>query len=74
VPVVLVFTKFDEFVTEVPRDEYDDETQYHASALAEAQEMYIDSCRRLFDKDPSEVPAVVVSGTFISQTICREIN
>ena len=68
-PVVLVFTKFDEIVTQVLRDMHGGNTQY-ALARTNAHQLYEDSCRRLFDKAPSEVPAGVVSGTFISHTPC----
>ena len=68
-PVVLVCTKFDEFVTEVLRDMHGGDTQY-ALARANAQKVYEDSCRRLFHKAPSEVPAGVVSGTLITHTPC----
>ena len=64
-PVVLVCTKFDEFVTKVLHDMHGGDTQY-ALARANAQKVYEDSCRRLFHKAPSEVPAGVVSGTLIS--------
>ena len=45
------------------------DTQY-ALARANAQKVYEDSCRRLFHKAPSEVPAGVVSGTLITHTPC----
>ena len=67
-PVVLVFTKFDEIVTQVFRDMHGGDTQQ--LARDRALEMYEGSCRRLFDKAPSKVPAGVVSGTFISHTPC----
>ena len=63
-PVVLVCTKFDEFVTKVLREMPGGDTQY-ALARANAQKVYEESCHRLFDKAPSEVPAGVVSGAFI---------
>jgi len=58
VPVILVFTKFDMVVPEVRGD-----AQQHKHARARALEMCEDSCRRIFDRDPRDVPAEIVSGT-----------
>lgn len=59
VPVVLVFTKFDEIVTEVLRDMHGGDTQHHALARVEALKVHEDTCHRLFDEAPSEVPAQI---------------
>ena len=71
-PVVLVLTKFDEVVTKVLRDMHGGDTQQLARDTA--LEMYEGSCRRLFDKAPSEVPADVVSGTFYFPYALRRVN
>ena len=73
-PVVLVFTKFDEIVTKVLRDRHGGDTQHHALARARAQQEYEDSCRHLFDKAPGKVPAGVVSSTFISQRVVEGLT
>ena len=65
-PVVLVFTKFDEIVTDFLRDTHGSDAQQRARD--KALEMYKGSFRRLFDKAPSEAPAGVFSGTFIPHT------
>ncbi|KAI9436782.1 hypothetical protein BJY52DRAFT_1421836 [Lactarius psammicola] len=56
VPVILVFTKFDMIVPEVRGD-----MQQHRHARARALAMCKDSCRRLSNKDPRDVPAEIVS-------------
>ncbi|KAI9456385.1 hypothetical protein BJY52DRAFT_1381630 [Lactarius psammicola] len=61
VPVVVVFTKFDVVVSQVRLDSPSGEPQRHERARARAQRMYEDSCRRLFHKDPRDVPAEIVS-------------
>ncbi|KAI9430299.1 hypothetical protein BJY52DRAFT_1351097 [Lactarius psammicola] len=56
VPVILVFTKIDMIVPEVRGD-----AQQHRHARARALAMCKDSCRRLSNKDPRDVPAEIVS-------------
>ena len=62
VPVVLVFTKFDVVVSQVLFDLSGD-AQHHARARTSAITMYEESCRRLFHKEPKNLPAEIVSGT-----------
>ena len=62
-PVILVFTKFDMVVSQIPSDTSRDDAQQHERARAMALAMYEDSCRRLFQKDPRDVPAEIISGT-----------
>ncbi|KAI9456382.1 hypothetical protein BJY52DRAFT_563201 [Lactarius psammicola] len=61
VPVVVVFTKFDVVVSQVRLDGPTGEPQHHERARARAHRMYEDSCRRIFHKDPRDVPAEIVS-------------
>jgi hypothetical protein len=63
VPVILVLTKFDVVVSKVLSDTPRDDAQQCESARAKALAMYEESCRRLFQKDPRDVPAEIVSGT-----------
>ncbi|KAH9057194.1 hypothetical protein EDB87DRAFT_1131474 [Lactarius vividus] len=58
VPVVVVFTKFDVVVSQV---RLDSPSESHERARTRAHTMYEDSCRRLFHKDPRDVPAEIVS-------------
>ncbi|KAH9041170.1 hypothetical protein EDB84DRAFT_1474633 [Lactarius hengduanensis] len=58
VPVVVVFTKFDVVVSEV---RLDSPGESHERARTRAHTMYEGSCRRLFHKDPRDVPAEIVS-------------
>ncbi|KAF8265742.1 hypothetical protein EI94DRAFT_1734896 [Lactarius quietus] len=60
VPVILVFTKFDVVVSRVLFDTAGGDPQQYERARASAHTMYEDSCRRLFHKDPSDVPAQIV--------------
>lgn len=64
-PVILVFTKFDMVVSEVRIDVAHGDAQPHQppSPRARALAMYEDSYRRLFHKDPVDVPAEIVSST-----------
>ena len=73
-PVVVVFTKFDLVVSQVLFDIAGGDAQHHERARARAHRMYEDSCRGLFHKDPRDVPAEIVSGTFISYLLCRVIK
>ncbi|KAI9456396.1 hypothetical protein BJY52DRAFT_1381678 [Lactarius psammicola] len=61
VPVVIVFTKFDVVVSQVLFDVAGGDTQHHERARVKAHIMYEDSCRRVFHKEPRDMPAVVVS-------------
>jgi hypothetical protein len=61
VPVVLVFTKFDVVVNQVLLDIGGD-VQQHERARTRAITIYEESCRRLFHKQPRDVPAEIVSG------------
>ena len=60
-PVVVVFTKFDAVVSRVLFDIAGGNAQYHERARARAYTIYEESCRRLFRKDPRDVPVEVVS-------------
>jgi len=53
VPVVVAFTKFDHIV----------EIEGGTSARNKARTRFEQSCRSLFRKEPSDVPAEIVSGT-----------
>ncbi|KAN0136298.1 hypothetical protein V8E53_005903 [Lactarius tabidus] len=59
VPVVLVFTKFDELVIKVLRDMDGRDAQRNARVRARAK--CEETCRGIFQKAPSDVPAGVVS-------------
>jgi hypothetical protein len=72
VPVVLVFTKFDLVVSQVLLDNFSGEPQHHEHARAGARTMYEESCRRIFNKEPRNVPAEVVSGICISLPVLLE--
>ncbi|KAF8259219.1 hypothetical protein EI94DRAFT_1813704 [Lactarius quietus] len=61
VPVVLVFTKFDVVISRVLSDIASGNVLHHARARARAHTIFEDSCRRLFRKEPSEIPAEIVS-------------
>ncbi|KAF8267501.1 hypothetical protein EI94DRAFT_1315775 [Lactarius quietus] len=65
VPVILVFTKFDVVVSQVSLDISSGDPEYQERARAKAQTMYEDSCRRIFHKEPKDVPAEIVSARFI---------
>ena len=59
VPVVVAFTKFDVVILIEGRNSQDHETA-RAKAYARCKE----SCRSLFRKDPGDVPAEIVQGSF----------
>ncbi|KAH9172741.1 hypothetical protein EDB89DRAFT_2164433 [Lactarius sanguifluus] len=59
VPVVVVFTKFDLVVSQVPLNSPSGGPQHHERARARAR--IEESCRRLFHKDSKDVPAEIVS-------------
>ena len=61
-PVVLVITKFDMVVSQVLLDRFSDAPQQLSRARDSAYTMCEGSCRRIFDKEPREVPAEIVSG------------
>ena len=61
-PVVLVITKFDTVVSQVLLDSFSDAPQQLNRARDSANTMYQESCRRVFDKEPGDIPAEVVSG------------
>ena len=63
-PVILVITKFDLVVAQVLLDSFSGAPQHHQRARASAHTMYEESCRRIFDKEPREVPAEIVSGIY----------
>ena len=63
-PVVVVFTKFDAVVSRVLFDIAGGNAHYHERARARAYTMYEESCRRLFRKDPRDVPAEIVSSIY----------
>ncbi|KAN0125392.1 hypothetical protein V8E53_015527 [Lactarius tabidus] len=61
VPVILVFTKFDLVVSRVHLDSFSGAPQDRERARARAHTMYDESCRHIFDKEPRDVPAEIVS-------------
>jgi hypothetical protein len=69
VPVILVFTKFDEVVSQVLLDSFSGAPQYHERARASAHTTYEESCHRIFDKEPRDVPAEIVSGIYFPSRI-----
>jgi hypothetical protein len=65
VPVILVFTKFDMVVSQVLLDRFSGAPQYYERARASAHTTCEESCRRIFDKEPRDIPAEIVSGIYI---------
>lgn len=64
-PVILVITKFDVVISKVIFEMGSGcDAQQYELARVRAHEMYNDSCRRLFHKDPITLPAEIVSGTY----------
>jgi hypothetical protein len=63
VPVVLVFTKFDVLVSQTLFDIGGD-AQHYERAWTRAITIYEESCRRLFHKEPRDVPVEIVSGAY----------
>ena len=61
-PVVVVFTKFDEIVHAVKNDFDADDATKSQSALDVAHEQYENLCRSLFGKEPGDLPVAKVSG------------
>ena len=64
VPIVIAFTKFDAVVSRVLIDMAGGNTQDYERARVRAYTMYEESCRRLFLKDPRDVPVEIVSGIY----------
>ena len=64
VPVILVLTKFDEVVSKVLVDIAHVDVLQYERARARAHAICGDSIRRRFGKDPTDVPAEIVSGTY----------
>jgi hypothetical protein len=64
--VILVFTKFDEVVSQVLLDSLSGAPQHYERARASAHTIYEESCRRIFDKESRDVPAEIVSGMCLS--------
>ena len=63
-PVILVLTKFDAVVSEVLVDTAHGNVLQYERARARAHAICEDSIRRRFGKDPRDVPAEIVSGTY----------
>ncbi|KAN0136278.1 hypothetical protein V8E53_005883 [Lactarius tabidus] len=61
VPVILVFTKFDMVVSQVLLDRFSGAPQHYERARASAHTTCEESCRRIFDKEPRDIPAEIVS-------------
>jgi hypothetical protein len=62
--MILVFTKFDLVVSEARSDLARGDAQHHERTSSSAHAMYEESLRRLYHKNPKDVPAEVVSGTY----------
>ena len=63
-PVILVMTKFDLVVSQVLSDSFSGAPQHHERAWVSAHTMYEESCRRIFDKEPRDIPVEIVSGIY----------
>ena len=63
-PVILVLTKFDAVVSKVLVDTAHGDVLQYERARARAYAICEDSIRRRFGKDPRDVPAEIVSGTY----------
>jgi hypothetical protein len=68
VPVVLVATKFDLVVSQVPADIAGDAARHHEHARARAHAMYKRTCRSLLPSHLKDVPAEAVSSNYTSIT------
>ena len=64
VPVILVLTKFDAVVSRVLVDTAHGDVMRYERARTRAHAICEDSIRRRFGKDPRDVPAETVSGTY----------
>ncbi len=71
VPVIIVFTKFDVFVSRVLFDLARGDIQYHRQALAMALVNFDGLCNSLFHKKPDDVPAVTFSSNRLSACAAR---
>jgi hypothetical protein len=69
VPVVVVFTKFDDIVRTAKYDLDADDPTDTQPALDAAHEQYKELCRSLFGKDPGDLPAVNISGVPFSRVL-----
>ena len=67
-PAIVVFTKFDEIVSQVHFDSSSSELQAQARAYTLCEE----SCRRIFHKEPIDVPVQIVSGIYTFFSILLE--
>jgi hypothetical protein len=74
VPVILVLTKFDLVVSQVLLDRFSGAPQYHERARASAHTMYEEFCRHIFDKEPRDVPAEIVSGIYSPFPVLLELS
>jgi len=61
VPVLIVFTKFDQLIYRVQFDNTHGDIQGNDDPGARAYAMYGDLCRSLFDREPKDSPAVIFS-------------
>ena len=68
VPVLIVFTKFDQLVYRVQFDK-----QGNNDPDARAYAMYGDLCRSLFDREPKDSPVAIFSGRGSSVCVLRKI-
>ena len=62
--MILVLTKFDAVVSKVLVDTAHDDVPQYEHARARAHAICDDSIRHRFGKDPRDVPAEIVSGTY----------
>lgn len=72
VPTLIVFTKFDLFVSQVQIKKKRGDERNHEDSDAEAHAMFEDLCRSLFQNDPKDVPAVIFSGMVFSVSVPRK--
>jgi hypothetical protein len=70
--VILVLTKFDLVVSQVLLDRFSGAPQYIEGARASAHTMYEEFCRHMFDKEPRDVPAEIVSGMYSFHPVLSE--
>jgi hypothetical protein len=73
VPVLIVFTKFDLFVT---REQFDNTSGdiTHKTPEATARAKYEGLCRSQFKKEAKDVPAVIISGNCSFVSVRRNTN
>ena len=72
VPVLIVFTKFDQQVHRAKFDNTHGDIQGNNDPSARAYAMYGDLCRSLFDREPKDSPAVIFSGKGSSVSVLRK--